>query len=155
MSGNGRTDWPDGTRHEGKYLQDSKHGHGTFTWPDGWSYVGQWRKGEVESDQGLIVTSTGEQFSLAAYKKLAPIVDGTLPRVGTHPICGDAPLAKKPPSAIWMDDAMRKIRGAQRCDDAGVFERASPGKRILCTAVIFTPTQKFSGQPRAKDTHPL
>jgi hypothetical protein len=40
LQGNGITQWPDGKRYEGEYLDDKKHGYGVFSWENGKQYEG-------------------------------------------------------------------------------------------------------------------
>ncbi|CAJ1443125.1 unnamed protein product [Effrenium voratum] len=48
MSGMGSMTWPDGSRYEGEYKNDFRHGQGTLTWPDGRKYKGQWANGKQD-----------------------------------------------------------------------------------------------------------
>lgn len=42
MNGKGVTNWPDGKKYSGEYMDDKKHGYGIFEWNNGKKYEGYW-----------------------------------------------------------------------------------------------------------------
>lgn len=57
--GKGITEWPDGKKYEGEYLDDKKHGFGIFCWENGKKYEGNWFNGK-QHGKGKITLSNGE-----------------------------------------------------------------------------------------------
>lgn len=47
MNGFGKFTWPDGSRYEGEYKDDLKHGIGTFHWADHKKWTGMWVFGKM------------------------------------------------------------------------------------------------------------
>lgn len=68
MHGKGTTEWTDGRKYEGQYVNDKKHGLGTFYWPDGRKYHGSWKDGKQHG--------RGEYYLISGEKKFGEWVEG-------------------------------------------------------------------------------
>merc|ERR1719253_1552411 len=69
-------EWPNGSKYQGGYNGDLKHGVGTFTWPDGRIYRGQWVDGKQEG-QGVSISKDGKQ-QLREWRRGKPIFSDTM-----------------------------------------------------------------------------
>lgn len=55
MNGLGKFTWPDGSRYEGEYKDDLKHGFGTFFWADHKKWTGFWIFGMMQGIGTLVI----------------------------------------------------------------------------------------------------
>ena len=55
MSGKGVFTWPNGTKYEGEYLNNLKHGQGVYSGDNGKSYSGEWLNGKQHGKGKQIV----------------------------------------------------------------------------------------------------
>ncbi len=50
--------YPDGTKYDGEWKDNKRHGHGILTRPDGTKYVGEWAENKPHG-QGVLITAEG------------------------------------------------------------------------------------------------
>ena len=59
--GKGILTWPDGARYEGEWRNDLAHGKGAFIWPDGSHYMGEWQS-DKKHGKGALTWSNGSRY---------------------------------------------------------------------------------------------
>jgi hypothetical protein len=54
--------FPDGSRYEGSFVRDKRHGHGVMHYPDGSRYVGEFREDEPNGE-GSVFFKNGDTYA--------------------------------------------------------------------------------------------
>nr|WP_262895559.1 hypothetical protein [Galbibacter mesophilus] len=65
--GEGSFYWIDGERYEGEYKNDERSGMGVYYWPNGDKYVGEWKE-DVRDGQGTFYNAEGEVYAKGIWK---------------------------------------------------------------------------------------